>query len=89
MPNTSASTAAMRLMNIGSYLGVHDTNVVRCDFSVGSRVHDAPLAEDLTGEVFTRMIVNLPNYRDRSLPFRAWLYQMPVTWSLTTIARKV
>jgi RNA polymerase sigma-70 factor, ECF subfamily len=43
---------------------------------IWSRVSDAPLAEDLTGEVFTRMVVNLPNYRDRSLPFRAWLYQI-------------
>lgn len=43
---------------------------------IWSRVHDAPLAEDLTGEVFTRMVVSLPNYRDRSLPFRAWLYQI-------------
>lgn len=43
---------------------------------IWSRVQDAPLAEDLTGEVFTRMVANLPNYRDRSLPFRAWLYQI-------------
>jgi RNA polymerase sigma-70 factor (ECF subfamily) len=43
---------------------------------IWSRVHDAPLAEDLTGEVFTRMVINLPNYRDHSLPFRAWLYQI-------------
>jgi RNA polymerase sigma-70 factor, ECF subfamily len=43
---------------------------------IWSRVHDALLAEDLTGEVFIRMVANLPNYRDRSLPFRAWLYQI-------------
>jgi RNA polymerase sigma-70 factor (ECF subfamily) len=43
---------------------------------IWSRVHDAPLAEDLTGEVFARMVTNLPNYHDRSLPFRAWLYQI-------------
>jgi RNA polymerase sigma-70 factor (ECF subfamily) len=43
---------------------------------IWSRVQDAPLAEDLTGEVFTRMVANLPNYQDRSLPFRAWLYQI-------------
>jgi RNA polymerase sigma-70 factor (ECF subfamily) len=41
-----------------------------------SRVHDAQLAEDLTGEVFTRMVANLSSYRDRSLPFRAWLYRI-------------
>jgi RNA polymerase sigma-70 factor (ECF subfamily) len=43
---------------------------------IWSRVHEAPLAEDLTGEVFIRMVANLPNYRDRSVPFRAWLYQI-------------
>lgn len=43
---------------------------------IWSRVHDAPLAEDLTGEVFARMVANLPNYHDRSFPFRAWLYQI-------------
>lgn len=43
---------------------------------VWSRVHDAPQAEDLTGEVFTRMLANLSNYRDHSLPFRAWLYRI-------------
>lgn len=39
-----------------------------------SRVHDSDLADDLTGDVFMRMIKALPNYQDRSLPFRAWLY---------------
>jgi RNA polymerase sigma-70 factor, ECF subfamily len=43
---------------------------------IWSRVHDAQQAEDLTGEVFTRMLANLSGYRDRSLPFRAWLYRI-------------
>ena len=41
---------------------------------IWSRVHDADQAEDLTGEVFVRMVTGLPSYQDRSLPFRAWLY---------------
>lgn len=41
-----------------------------------SRVHNYQLAEDLTGEVFTRMVQHLPNYRQLSLPFRAWLYRI-------------
>jgi hypothetical protein len=40
---------------------------------IWSRVYDAQQAEDLTGEVFTRMVANLSGFRDRSLPFRAWL----------------
>jgi len=43
---------------------------------IWSRVHDAQHAEDLTGEVFTRMVASLPDYSDRSLPFRAWLYRI-------------
>lgn len=43
---------------------------------IWSRVHDPQQAEDLTGEVFFRMVANLPGYRDRSLPFRAWLYRI-------------
>jgi RNA polymerase sigma-70 factor (ECF subfamily) len=43
---------------------------------IWSRVHDAQVAEDLTGEVFMRMVANLSAYRDRSLPFRAWLYRI-------------
>lgn len=41
---------------------------------IWSRVHDPDLAEDLTGEVFVRMLKNLSSYEDRSLPFSAWLY---------------
>ena len=41
---------------------------------IWSRVYDSDLAEDLTGEVFVRMLKNLSTYEDRSLPFRAWLY---------------
>jgi len=43
---------------------------------IWSRVHNAQQAEDLTGEVFIRMVANLSGFRDRSLPFRAWLYRI-------------
>jgi RNA polymerase sigma-70 factor (ECF subfamily) len=43
---------------------------------VRSRVHDNRSAEDLTGEIFARMVTSLPNYRARGLPFRAWLYRV-------------
>ena len=33
-------------------------------------------AEDLTGEVFTRMVASLPRYQERDLPFQAWLYRI-------------
>jgi RNA polymerase sigma-70 factor (ECF subfamily) len=40
------------------------------------RVHDRQSAEDLTGEVFSRMVASLPDYRVTGVPFRAWLYRI-------------
>jgi RNA polymerase sigma-70 factor (ECF subfamily) len=40
------------------------------------RVHDAQVAEDLTADVFLRMVEGLPGYQDRCLPFLAWLYRI-------------
>ncbi len=40
------------------------------------RVRDHALAEDLTGEVFIRMVKSMPEYTDRGLPFGAWLYRI-------------
>jgi RNA polymerase sigma-70 factor (ECF subfamily) len=33
-------------------------------------------AEDLTGEVFVKLIQSLPHYQMRQAPFRAWLFQI-------------
>ncbi len=43
---------------------------------VWSRVYDRQLAEDLTGEVFYRMVTNLAKYRWMEIPFQAWLYRI-------------
>jgi RNA polymerase sigma-70 factor (ECF subfamily) len=40
------------------------------------RVRNKQLAEDLTGEVFMRMIIHLPAYHERGAPFAAWLYRV-------------
>jgi RNA polymerase sigma-70 factor (ECF subfamily) len=40
------------------------------------RVGDYALAEDLTSEVFLRMIRALPGYKQLSVPIQAWLYQI-------------
>ena len=40
------------------------------------RVDSTPLAEDLTAEVFLRMVRNLPGYEEKGIPFRAWLYRI-------------
>ena len=38
------------------------------------RVDDSATAEDLSAEVFVRMIRHLPNYLDQGKPFISWLY---------------
>jgi RNA polymerase sigma-70 factor (ECF subfamily) len=43
---------------------------------VWSRVRDKQLAEDLTGEIFMRMVTNLTSYQPAGVPFRAWLYRI-------------
>lgn len=40
------------------------------------RSGDQQVAEDLTGDVFIRMMSALPNYRSTGVPFRAWLYRI-------------
>jgi RNA polymerase sigma-70 factor, ECF subfamily len=40
------------------------------------KIGDAQSAEDLTGELFLRVIENLPKYRQRDVPFRAWLFRI-------------
>ena len=40
-----------------------------------ARLGDRQTAEDLTGDVFMRMLGALPNYRPTA-PFRAWLYRI-------------
>jgi RNA polymerase sigma-70 factor (ECF subfamily) len=40
------------------------------------RVSERASAEDLTGEVFERMVAALPRYEQRGLPFAAWLFRI-------------
>ena len=58
---------------VGELYDAHHEHIFRY---VWSRVRDKQLAEDLTGEIFTRMVGNLAGYRPTEVPFRAWLYQI-------------
>lgn len=40
------------------------------------RVNDLHIAEDLTSEVFMRMLRALPDYRFQGVSFQAWLFQI-------------
>ena len=43
---------------------------------IGYRVPDVQTVEDLTAEVFLRMVEGLPAYRVTGAPFEAWLYRI-------------
>ena len=58
---------------VGALYDRHHEHIFRY---VWSRVHDNRLAEDLTGEIYTRMVVSLPDYRPTGVPFRSWLYRI-------------
>lgn len=58
---------------VGKLYDAHHQSIFRY---VWSRVSDQQLAEDLTGEIFTRMVTSLNGYRPSSVPFRAWLYRI-------------
>lgn len=58
---------------IGELYDRHQAHVFRY---VWWRVHDHRSAEDLTGEIFARMVASLPDYRPTGVPFRAWLYRI-------------
>jgi RNA polymerase sigma-70 factor, ECF subfamily len=58
---------------IGTLYDAHHQPIFRY---VWSRVGDQQLAEDLTGETFTRMVTALPGYQPTAVPFRAWLYRI-------------
>jgi RNA polymerase sigma-70 factor (ECF subfamily) len=43
---------------------------------ISYRVPDSALADDLTAEVFLRMVESLPHYSVNGAPFEAWLYRI-------------
>ena len=43
---------------------------------IWSRVGERQTAEELTGDVFMRMLAALPRYRASVAPFRAWLFRI-------------
>ena len=43
---------------------------------VRARIYDHQTAQDLTGEIFLRMVEYLPSYRPMGVPFLAWLYRV-------------
>jgi RNA polymerase sigma-70 factor, ECF subfamily len=58
---------------VGELYDRHQERIFRY---VRSRVYDHQLAQDLTGEIFTRMVTNLNQFENNGYPFTAWLYRI-------------
>jgi RNA polymerase sigma factor (sigma-70 family) len=58
---------------IGELYDLYNERIFRY---VWSRVSHREQAEDLTGEVFTRMVGKLGDYSPQGVPFQAWLYRI-------------
>jgi RNA polymerase sigma factor (sigma-70 family) len=57
----------------GELYDLHHRRIFRY---IWGRVQDEQVAEDLTGEVLTRMVVSLPGYRVTGVPFQIWLFRI-------------
>jgi len=55
---------------------LYDAYVDRIYRYILYRVNNAETAEDLTSDVFLRVVEGLPGYQDREIPFLAWLYRI-------------
>ena len=58
---------------LGDLYDRHQSGVYRY---LVARGNDQQLAEDLTGDVFIRMLDHLSNYENRKVPFTSWLFRV-------------
>ena len=57
-----------------AFAAIYDHYFPRIYNYVRYRVHDAPTADDLTAEVFERVLNNISKYRSERAPFGAWVF---------------
>ncbi|MEO8610513.1 MAG: sigma-70 family RNA polymerase sigma factor [Chloroflexota bacterium] len=62
--------------NAEAFAQLYRANVQAIYRYIYHRVNDVHLAEDLTGDVFTRALKSMATYRDQGKPFVAWLYRI-------------
>ncbi|MCB9006644.1 MAG: sigma-70 family RNA polymerase sigma factor [Ardenticatenaceae bacterium] len=63
---------------VGHLFDKHYRSMFRYFFA---RVGQRQQAEDLAGELFTRMVHHLPSFKPSGVPFRAWLFR--IAYNLT------
>jgi RNA polymerase sigma-70 factor (ECF subfamily) len=62
--------------NADAFSALYKAHVQTVFRYVYHRVNDVQLAEDITGDVFTRALSGLATYQDQGKPFIAWLYSI-------------
>jgi RNA polymerase sigma-70 factor (ECF subfamily) len=65
-----------RLGDADAFAELYQDNVQAIYRYIVNRVNDIHLAEDLTGDVFTKALQGLNKYQDQGKPFVAWLYRI-------------
>lgn len=63
----------------------HRTAVFRY---VLSKVYDSNLAQDITGEIFLRVVANLPQYKITAVPFTVWLFRIARNYTITHLQKE-
>lgn len=55
---------------------LYDRHRLRIFRYIRFKTANTQIAQDLTGEVFLRMVDHLPSFQPRDVPFSAWLYRI-------------
>ena len=78
-PNPAAERALVERACRGDARAVEDlysVHVNRIFRYVMAKVGNATEAEDITAEIFVKMVEALPRYQQRDVPFQAWLFRI-------------
>jgi RNA polymerase sigma-70 factor (ECF subfamily) len=78
-PNPAAERALVERACTGDVRAVealYNLHVSRIFRYVTAKVGNATEAEDITAEIFVKMVEALPRYQQRDVPFQAWLFRI-------------
>lgn len=67
---------------------LYDRHYIKIYRFVRARIFDTQQAQDLTGEVFLKMVAHLPDYQVTAVPFTAWLYRIARNHVINEMGRK-
>lgn len=76
LPNEGQLIAQAQAGDKAAVSTLYEAYVQAIHSYIGYRVESDMIAEDLTAEVFLKMVHGLPRYRDMGAPFGSWLYRI-------------